>query len=144
MSNSTIGMQGYLYTGQFDPLNPTSYLIAKDDDGNNRSDQFSLALRLRSGTKYILITTAAQHDQEAMFTLHVSGPANITFLKRLGESSCFLTDRVREEVVNERACHVTVTVTSPVRRSQNDCLNSGTCLLRRASRRSCRQFHPQS
>ena len=84
-SSNDSDMYGYLYDGQFDPFNTTKHLIAKDDSGNDRNGRFNLALQLRPGIKYILIATAAQPKKEVAFSVYVSGPANITFLKPMSE-----------------------------------------------------------
>lgn len=78
-SSSTLDTYGYLYSGSFDPLNPSLNLIAFDDDsGGDR--QFLLNVTLIYGTRYILVVTTYNPSVTGPYGVAVLGPSSVYFL----------------------------------------------------------------
>jgi hypothetical protein len=89
-SNSTINTYGYIYKDNFNPLNPLDNLLLKDDDKCGRS-QFGLRVDLKANTVYILVVTTVLPNVIGPFSIHASGPSNVT-LKPKGNSFYLLVD----------------------------------------------------
>jgi hypothetical protein len=82
-SNSTIDTYGYLYKDTFKPLNPSTNLLARDDDSNGRF-QFKLTTCLRANTTYVLVVTTFPQNTVGRFSIFVSAPNNVN-LNRIRE-----------------------------------------------------------
>ncbi|CAF1484351.1 unnamed protein product [Adineta steineri] len=82
-SSSNIDTYGYIYENSFDPLNPSTNLFKKDDDGAP-NDQFKFEFPLYADTTYILVVTTYRPSTIGAIKINVLGLQNVT-IKRLSE-----------------------------------------------------------
>ena len=76
ISNSPINTDGYLYSDEFKPANPSLKLISQDDDSNGQG-QFRITAILQPGHKYILVVTPDSPETTGEFSIVSSGPATV-------------------------------------------------------------------
>ena len=81
--NSAINMYGYIYEDAFDPFNPKKNLLA---DSKFRCDdhQFQFTAYLQVNKTYELVVTTRNPNEQANFTIAVSG-LNLVTLNRISK-----------------------------------------------------------
>jgi len=98
---SRVGIYGYIYKDNFNPLNPFENLCS--ENGVNCGDrQFMLTTILETGTTYILVVTTFSPNDTGNFSIFVSGPNNIS-LNHISEYLyCLLNNQL--ESIKYRKC----------------------------------------
>jgi hypothetical protein len=76
-SNSSIDLNGYLYTDHFDPFNLSTNLI-KGNDNSLNDLQFQIIVDLIVNTTYILIVGTRNLNEKKPFSIIVSGLNNVS------------------------------------------------------------------
>ncbi len=79
---SNVAFYGYLYNNSFDVINPLTNLIARTDQTNNKSSQFTITSNLVYGVEYVLVVTTANQSATGAFNITASGPGSVTFVRR--------------------------------------------------------------
>jgi len=79
---SNVAFYGYLYNNSFDPIDPLTNLIARTDQTNNISSQFTITSNLVYGVEYVLVVTTANQSTTGAFNITASGPGSVTFVRR--------------------------------------------------------------
>ncbi|CAF1021563.1 unnamed protein product [Adineta ricciae] len=75
-SSGNLDTYGYLYSGTFDPFNPTTNLVtSNDDDGGNR--QFMMNATLQTSVQYIIVVTSYYTFNLGPYTVTVTGPGSV-------------------------------------------------------------------
>lgn len=77
-SESFIDAYGYLYEGNFDPLNPLLNKIIEDDQSSG-FNQFGFTVSLQTNLKYILVFTTAAENVTGQFIIVARGPKVVHF-----------------------------------------------------------------
>ena len=75
-SNSHIDTYGYIYKDKFNPRDPSTNQVAKDNNGGC-NDQFKLFTYLQTKTTYILVVTTYHPNEDGPFSIFGFGPNNI-------------------------------------------------------------------
>jgi len=78
-SSGNMDTYGYLYKGNFYPLNPSINLLARDDN-NGGNFQFKLTASLEADVTYTLVVTTVYTNVTGPFSVVVSGPDFVTFI----------------------------------------------------------------
>jgi hypothetical protein len=86
-SDSDINTYGYLYRNDFNPFQPTRYLLSVNN-GKCHKKQFHIARHLYPNTRYILVVTSAGVNATGGFSIISAGPTAVRFV-RLGQSNHF-------------------------------------------------------
>jgi hypothetical protein len=82
-SFSTIATHGYIYNNSFDPFKPTENIPS--DDGVRCDDyRFQVRVQLQVDFTYILVVTTFDPNVKGNFSVHVTGPRNVS-LKHISE-----------------------------------------------------------
>jgi len=77
-SKSDIDTYGYIYMNSFDPSKPHQNLLQENNDSGEKK-QFKLKVHLKSGPKYILVTTTSSPNVTGSFSIIASGPTSVSF-----------------------------------------------------------------
>jgi hypothetical protein len=80
-SNSSIGLNGYIYRNMFDPLFPSRNLIA----GKQEEIDFQMSLYLAVEMNYVLVVTTSIGNQTGAFSITAAGP-NYTSIQYMSKS----------------------------------------------------------
>jgi hypothetical protein len=93
---STVGIYGYIYKDNFNPLNPFENL--RSENGVSCGDrQFMLTTILETGTTYILVVTTFSPNATGNFSIFVSGPNNVS-LNHISEYLYYLLNNQLESI----------------------------------------------
>jgi hypothetical protein len=79
-SDSDINTYGYLYRNDFNPFQPTRYLLSSDDDLCDNK-QFRIVYRLLPNTTFILVVTSAAMNTTGRFSIISAGPTAVRFVR---------------------------------------------------------------
>ncbi|CAF0989789.1 unnamed protein product [Adineta ricciae] len=75
-SSGSLDTYGYLYSGTFDPFNPTANLVtSNDDDGGSR--QFMMNATLQASVQYIIVVTSYYTFNLGSYTVTITGPGSV-------------------------------------------------------------------
>ena len=75
-SIANLDTYGYLYSGTFDPFNPTANLVtSNDDDAGNR--QFMMNATLQPSVQYVIVVTSYYVFNLGSYAVIVTGPGSV-------------------------------------------------------------------
>jgi hypothetical protein len=80
-SNSSIGLNGYIYQDLFDPLFPSRNLIAEKREQTN----FQMSIYLEVEMNYVLVVTTSIGNQTGAFSITAAG-LNYTSIQHISKS----------------------------------------------------------
>jgi hypothetical protein len=83
LSHSSMDTYGYLYTGTFDPVDPSRNRIDSNSDGCD-NQQFWLHSFLQANSAYTLVVTTLHTNVTGAFSIVSHGESDVSFT-RLGE-----------------------------------------------------------
>ncbi len=84
--NTTIATHGYIYTDDYNPINPAVNLFLQNDR-SYRDNEFEFQTHLLVNTTYILVVTTFDPHLTGEFSVLAAGPNNVNFTS-IGKCVC--------------------------------------------------------